>query len=198
MLTAKVGAFNSTNSVTITVAANTFSLVHRYSFSETSGTSTADSVTSDPAYAGALVGGATLGGGKVTLDGSTGYVQLPAGILTGMDEVTIETWASFGTPINSFANLFCFGYADQSGDINDGWGGDYVNVQLNFAGNKSTQLDFAQGLPGFNGELDAVAGTTLDGMTNAHVVAVYHPYAGTESLYINGVLAARLSRCSIT
>jgi hypothetical protein len=49
---------------------------------------------------------------------------------------------------------------------------------------------FGEGLPGFNGEWDADTTSALDGLTNVHVVAVFHPYAGYESLYTNGVLAA--------
>ncbi|MGA2173400.1 MAG: LamG-like jellyroll fold domain-containing protein [Verrucomicrobiota bacterium] len=187
-VSATVGAFTSTNTVTITVSDNPPSLIHRYSFTNSSGTNVADLVGGTN-YTAQLVGGATLGGGQVTLDGSTGYVQLPAGILGGLDEVTIETWASFGSPINHFANLFCFGYADQTG-ANNGSGADYINVQLDYAGNPTTQLDFGQGIPGNTGERDAVANTALDGKTNVQVVAVYHPYAGYESLYINGALAA--------
>jgi hypothetical protein len=187
-VTAAVGSFTTPSPVTITVA-NTPSLIHRYSFSETSGTSAADSITGDPDYAGELSGGATLGGGQVTLDGQTGFVQLPAGILSGLDEVTIETWASFGSPINVYANLFCFGYADQSGDPNDGFGGDYINVVPN-SGGTTTQASFGQGLPGFNDEWDAGTPNLLGGQTNVHVVAVFHPFANYEALYINGVLAA--------
>jgi hypothetical protein len=188
-LSAKVGALTSTNMVTITVSDNPPSLIHRYSFTNSSGTNIEDSIGGTN-YTAQLMGGATLGAGKVTLDGATGYVQLPAGILSNLDEVTIETWASFGSPINHFANLFCFGYSDQSGDGNDGLGADYINVQLDYAGNPTTQLDFGQGIPGSTGEWDAVADTALDGMSNVQVVAVYHPYAGYESLYINGALAA--------
>ncbi len=192
-VSATVGAFTSGNTVTITVSDNPPAMVHRYSFTASSGTTVADSVTSNPSYAATLEGTAALGGGKVTLDGTQGcYVQLPAGIATGMDEMSVETWASFGSPINVFANLFCFGYADQSGDGNDGYGGDYINVVPNSAGT-TTQVSFGQGLPGFNGERDAGIPNALNGATNVHIVAVFHPYAGYESLYINGVLAATAS-----
>jgi hypothetical protein len=184
-VSASVGAFTTTNTVTITVANHT-TLSHRYSFSETSGTSTADSV-GGVTYAGTLQGGATLGGGQVTLDGATGYVQLPAGILSGMDEVTIEAWASFGTQLN-YASLCSFGYSDQTGDGNNGLGADYIAVQLDHGSPGNTFLEYGPGIPGFTGEQDAVANMGLDGMTNVHVVAVYHPYAGYQSLYINGAL----------
>jgi hypothetical protein len=188
-LSAVVGAFTSTNTVTITVSDNPPSLVHRYSFTNSSGATVADSV-GGASYTAQLLGGATLGGGKLTLDGATGYVQLPSGILGGLDEVTIETWASFGSPINVYACLFCFGYSDQTGDGNDGLGADYINVQLDNAGAATTHLSFGQGIPGYDGEWNAETSNALDGQTNVHVVAVFHPYAGYESLYTNGVLAA--------
>jgi hypothetical protein len=188
-LSAVVGAFTTTNTVTITVSDNPPSLIHRYSFTNSSGTTAADSV-GGANYTAQLVGGATLGGGKVTLDGATGYVQLPSGILGGLDEVTIETWASFGSPINVYACLFCFGYSDQTGDGNNGLGADYINVQMDNAGAATTHLSFGQGIPGFDGEWDADTGNALDGQSNVQVVAVFHPYAGYESVYTNGVLAA--------
>ncbi len=188
-LSAVVGSFTTTNTVTINVANNTASLLHRYSFTGSSGTNVADPI-GGANYTANLVGGASLGGGQVTLDGATGYVQLPSGILGGLDEVTIETWASFGSPVNVFACLFCFGYSDQTGDGNNGLGADYINVQCDNAGAATTHLSFGQGIPGFSGEWNAVANSALDGQTNVHVVAVYHPYAGYQSLYTNGVLAA--------
>lgn len=188
-ITGKVGSLTAGNPVTITVLSKP-TLVHRYSFTASSGTSVSDSVTGSPSYAATLVGGATLGGGQVTLDGQTGYVQLPAGIASGMDEITVETWASFGNPINTYANLFCFGLADQFGDANDGFGGDYINVVPN-SGGTDTQISFGQGLPGFNDEWDASAGSILlTGVNNAHVVAVFHPFADYEELYINGTMVS--------
>jgi hypothetical protein len=196
-ISAKVGALTSTNTVTITVSDNPPSLIHRYSFTNSSGTTAADSIGGSN-YTAQLVGGATFGGGKVTLDGLTGYVQLPAGILSNLDEVTIETWASFGSQTETSVNtpgpsLFCFGYASAT----TGFGGDYINVELDRAGSATTRLNFGQGIGGNGlpniieaGEWDAVANNALDGQANVQVVAVYHPYAGYESLYTNGVLAA--------
>jgi hypothetical protein len=184
-LTAQVGPFTSTNSVSVTVAPLGANLIHRYSFSETSGTTSADLVPGNsPTWDATLNGGVTLGGGQATLDGSTGYIQLPAGILNGLDEVTIEIWASFGSPINTWANLFAFG--DTSGSGN---GMNYINLQPHTGATvNGSQLVFGQGSPAQ--EQDAVINTTLDGQTNMHIVAVYHPWAGYESFYTNGVLAA--------
>src|ERR1700677_974415 len=88
-LRATVGAFNSTNSVTIIVAPSAAALIHRYSF--TNGVS--DSVGSAD---GSLNGDANVTGGQLVLDGTQGTsASLPAGILSGLNEVTIEAWATF-------------------------------------------------------------------------------------------------------
>jgi hypothetical protein len=185
VITAKVGALTSTNALTVTVPAAP-TLIHEYKFDETSGTNVVDSVPGNsPTWDATLVGGATLGGGQVTLDGSSGYVQLPAGILTGVNEVTIEVWASFGSPINTWANLFAFGNTDSS----SGLGENYINLQPH-TGGSTTGANFGIGDPGSGAETDAVLGNTLDGMTEVQVVAVYHPMAGNNMLYTNGVFAA--------
>ena len=182
-ITAKLGTLSGTNSVTLTVVPVSNSLIHRYSFSETTGTTSADSIPGNsPTWDATLNGNATLGGGQVTLDGTNGYVQLPAGILSGYDEVTIEAWATFGSPINTWANLFAFGNSD--GATN---GQDYVTFQPHTGGG-GTQGTFGQGDPGFNAERNCVINNTLDGMTNIQVAMVYHPLAGYEALYTNGVL----------
>jgi hypothetical protein len=186
-ISATVGS-HTASPITFTVS-HTTSMSHRYSFTASSGTTVPDSITGSPSYAATLIGGATLGGGQVTLDGSTGYVQLPAGILAGAGDVAIETWASFGNPVNTWAGLFAFGYNDESGDANDGLGGDYIAFQPH-TGGAGTQQAFGQGLPGFDDESDAVWATPLDGMTGAHVVAVYQPSANSFSFYINGVFEA--------
>jgi hypothetical protein len=193
-LTATVGAFTSTNSLTITVAPVVPGLAHEYKFNESPGsTSTADSVGSAP---GAVNGDATFTGtGQLVLSGNQGSsVTLPAGILTGYNQVTIEAWATFPSTINAFANLFAFGNTDLSSPLSStfGDGGNYITFSPH-TGGLTTQANFGQGLPGFNGEWDAVAGGVLDNETNVHVVAVFNPYAGTESVYINGSLAVTQS-----
>ena len=181
-LTATLGSLKSTNSLVLTVG-NTTTLLHEYKFSETSGTDLKDSVPGNsPTWDGTLIGGATLDGSQVTLDGATGYIQLPAGIVSGLDEVTIELWGSFGSPINTWANIFAFGDTDGNGN-----GENYITLQPHTGGG-TCSANFGQGDPA--AEWDAVVGSTLDGLVNAHIVVVYHPLAGYEAIYTNGVLAA--------
>jgi hypothetical protein len=187
ILTAHVGVLNSTNSLTVTVTPMTATLVHRYSFSETTGTTSADLVAGNsPTWDATLNGGVTLGGGQAALDGSTGYIQLPAGAVSGLDELTVETWMTFGSPINTWANMFAFGDTDGGGS-----GMNYIGLQRTGAG--TTGANFGQGDPGNAGERDAVLNTSLDGQANVHLVVVYHPKAGYQAFYTNGVLAATIS-----
>ncbi len=189
-LTATVGAFNSTNSVTITVVPVIPGLAHEYKFNESPGsTTTADAIGGAP---GVVNGDATFtGSGQLVLSGNIGSsVSLPAGILSGVNQVTIETWVTFPGAINAFANLFAFGNSDQSSALSAtfGEGENYITFSPH-TGGLTTQANFGQGLPGNQGEWDAVVGGVLDNQTNVHVVVVYNPYAGSESVYLNGSLA---------
>jgi len=190
-ITATSGANSSTISITVTPFTN--NLAHRYSFSEASGSTTADSVPGNsPAWDATLFGGATLGGGQVALDGSSGYVQLPPGIVSNMDAVTVEAWANFGTAAG-WAPLFYFGDQDAAASPQ---GMNYIGFQP-FTGvqtNSTAAVLFGRGDPGFTGEQDAILPLVSGGVTNylgnVHIVAVFHPYAGYVSFYTNGVLAA--------
>jgi Concanavalin A-like lectin/glucanases superfamily/Bacterial Ig-like domain len=196
-LTATVGALTSTNSVSITVTPVSATLIHRYSFNETSGTTASDSVGGS-VWNASLMGTAAFNGtGQVVLDGATNdadYIQLPGGIISNMDEVTIEMWASFGTTTsNNFENLFAFGYSDTDPlDANYGLGGNYVTFSPHTGGG-TAQLNFGQGVPGNSGERDAIINSTLDGQNDMQVVGVFSPDTGNEAFYTNGVLAARVS-----
>ena len=84
------------------------SLLHEYSFSETGGSSTADSV-GGPAWAGTLFNGATLSGGQLTLSsGPSQYVSLPSGIVSTLTNFTVEAWVRLNSTAN-WARIFDFG-----------------------------------------------------------------------------------------
>jgi len=189
-ITATSGVLSS--NILIVVTPFTNSLIHDYKFSETSGTTAADSVPGNsPTWDGTLNGGATFGGGQVTLDGSSGFVQLPAGIVSSMDAVTVEGWASFG-PASAWATLFDFG--DQDGLISP-QGMNYIGFQpFTGATVPGAAVLYGRGDPG-NGDDQGTAYSLVGGgvtnyLGNVHVVCVFHPYAGYVALYTNGVLAA--------
>lgn len=189
-LQAKWGALS--NSIPVVVAPfgpPSKSLIHRYSFSETSGTNTADSVGGTN-WTGTLVGGATFASGQVVLDGNSGYVQLPAGIVSNLNAITLETWVTFiGNPINTWAPVYAFGDSDTNDDANEGLGENYIALQPHTSA-ATCQQTFGQGLPGSGAETDAVGAAPLDGLTNVQIVAIYNPDAGSFYYYTNGVLAA--------
>ena len=82
--------------------------MHRYSFSETGGATTADSV-GGPAWTGALPNGGTFSSGQLTLSSaSSQYVSLPAGIVNTLSNFTIETWVKLNTTAN-WNRIFDFG-----------------------------------------------------------------------------------------
>jgi hypothetical protein len=192
-LTASYGGKNSP-ALTVTVVPVTPTLVNRFSFSEPAGSLT---VTDSIAGAiGTLNSTATINGtGQLVLDGTKGCsVSLPPGILTNMDEVTIEVWATFPGAINPYANLFAFGNTDLGlGDPNYGDGYDYVTCSPHTGASPNTvAANFGPGDPGFTGEFanDVTWTGVLDNQTNVQVVAVWHPLAASSALYTNGTLLA--------
>jgi hypothetical protein len=193
-LTASVGALNSTNSVTITVTPVVPNPIHRYSFTNATAVAAMDSI----GHANGTLNGTAAfnGSGQLALDGTVGSsVTLPAGILGGLDEVTIEAWATFPGTINPYANLFAFGGTDTTPlDPNEGAGYNYVTFSPHTGATPNTmQANFGQGVPGSAGERDAVLTGVLDNQTNVHIVVVFHPLAGYEAFYTNGVLAGSIS-----
>jgi hypothetical protein len=195
-LTASVGALNSTNSVVVTVAPVVPNPIHRYRFNNPSATAAVDSIGGAN---GTLNGTASFNGsGQLALDGTVGSgVTLPAGIIGGLEEVTIETWATFPGAINPNANLFAFGRTDATPlSPTIGAGLNYILFSPH-TGGSTMSANFGQGTPGNSGERNAVLSGVLDNQANVHIVVVYHPLAGYEAFYTNGVLAASISMFNI-
>jgi alpha-L-fucosidase len=151
-------------------------LIHRYSFNETNGTTARDSVGGAN---GTLHGGAQFdGSGHVTLNGAPGtYVSLPGRLLAGLSNVTIEAWV---TNAVSPDNVALFSFDD---GLQDGVGGGYLRYVLHDQGNGRNFLELASGsgsplIPGYPG---------LGGQS-VHVVCVYNPAGGFAAVYTNGTL----------
>ncbi|MFD0671425.1 DUF5695 domain-containing protein [Cohnella sp. GCM10027633] len=110
LLSASDSALSATDTVTITVNAPLADQLVRYQFSESSGTSAAD--TSGNGKTGTLNGGASFAAGQsgnaVTLNGTNGYVSMPSGIANGATSVTIATWVK-ATSLSNWTRIFDIG-----------------------------------------------------------------------------------------
>jgi hypothetical protein len=158
-------------------AAHSQTLTHRYSFFSTPNGST--TVTDSVAAAnGTLKGSASIAGGQLVLNGTSGtYVSLPGGLITGSSAVTIETWATFPSTL-PISFLYGFGNTDAGGS-----GENYIFSTAQLGRIAITGVD-----PGWQGE-QAVQVADWAGQTNLHIVAVYAPASGYIALYTNGILA---------
>jgi endo-1,4-beta-xylanase len=99
---------NSVQAAATTLSPTLGSLLHRYSFSESGGSSVADSV-GGPVWNGSLSNGGTLSGGQLTLSANASqYVSLPAGIVGGLSNLTVMAWVN-PTTVSNWSRLFDFG-----------------------------------------------------------------------------------------
>ena len=166
---------SATQSVSVIYVPTT--LVHRYSFSETTGTNAADSVGGQ-AWSGTLPRGGTFGGGQLALAAaSQQYVQLPANIVSNYSAVTIEAWLTF--PDQLPVNCFFFGFGNTNGTA----GANYI-----FCAPQSGRIAITSG--NYASEQNAYGNFDFSFHTNFHVTAVFNPPAGYVALYTNGILAA--------
>jgi hypothetical protein len=178
-VTATYGGQSNTQTINVTIPPVT--LAHRWSFNETSGTTVADTVGG---ATGTLQGSATLGGGAVTLDGISGYVSLPAGLIAGDSAVTFETWVSVdpNTANDANARLFAFGSSPGTNE---------VAVSADTGDNTAVQ---------FFGPvtLSAVRNGYLGLGQELHLVAVFNPPVGTIDLFLNGLWQNSVTNLSFT
>ncbi len=172
VITNASGSSITSSVASVVIGAANF-LTNRYSFA-TDGT---DSIGGQN---GTVNGGVTFNGnGTMTLDGSSGYIQLPSNIInTNAGAVTIETWASFGTIANN-SQLFAFGNTNGTSGYN------YI-----FSTPHGSAARAAITAGNYTSEQGAAAGIALDNFSGVQIVAVFAPYANTLSFYTNGVLAA--------
>ncbi len=83
-------------------------LAHRYSFDGLGG-SVPDSVGGEPGMLVPPTGGTFDGQGTLSLDGSTGYVDLPNHLLQGLGDATFMVWTSWPKGGSGFERIFDFG-----------------------------------------------------------------------------------------
>jgi Concanavalin A-like lectin/glucanases superfamily len=162
----------STN-LTITVVANPPVLTHRYSF-------TSDASDSIGGANGTLEGTASVTGGQLVLDGSTGcYLSLPGNAIniSTNSAVTFDTWVAFGDAA-TWAELFAFGNTNNGNGVNN-----IACVPCADAGGFHN-WGLTENLP--NGKTPSWAHGWHD--VTAHITCVLDPPTGTISVYRDGVL----------
>jgi len=168
---ASYGGLSATNSLQVIAPPTVLS--HRYSFAS-------DASDSIGGANGTLMGSASVSGGQLVLDGSSGcYLSLPAGqinIATNTS-ATFEAWVTFNNP-STWAYLFGFGNTNNGGGVGqigcvpcaDAGGYHHWGITENQSGGAT--VSWAHG---------------WNNMT-AHVTAVVDPATGTISIYRDGVL----------
>src|ERR1017187_3524693 len=177
--------------LSLPIALRAQTLKNEWSFNEGSGSTAVDSISSSNIT---LVGGASLGGGVLTLPGGNGnYAQLPDGILsTFTNSMTIETWFtdtggqtwarvwSFGGSTVSFApnNANYIDLCPQAGNANNINGGFWAEFN-----HGSGAKDAADPIPASS---DADRTPVKTGVA-VYATVVYDGPSQTARLYFNGV-----------
>jgi Concanavalin A-like lectin/glucanases superfamily len=163
-------------------------LAHRYRFSG-SGSVISDSVGT----AHGTTVGATLSNGKVSLSGNDQYVDLPNGLISTLESVTVEAWVNWlANPSNSDADwqtIFSFG-ANAGGEGVQGEGSTYL--YLTAKSGDSDEIRAGYTLTGFNNEIfadgDRALPVSSDLTRGTQVVLVVNASQGSLAVYIDGTL----------
>jgi len=178
VVTNAIGYSATSAAATLVVGAANF-LANRYSF-------TSDTTDSIGGQTGSLFGNATVTGGQLVLDGTSGtYMELPAGLFNGANStaLTVEFWATYGVNPN---NVYVFGFGVTNFLTGSGIVGfNYVTYSPHNAGGQ--MLAASPSDPNFVQSQTATG--NLDGRT-VHVACVIDPPTQTLSIYTNGVLEA--------
>ena len=162
-VTASYQTFSATNTVTV-VDPLTNNLRHRYPF-------TTDANDVYGTANGTLNGGAAIVNNQLLLDGVSGYVSLPTGIMAAYTNFTIEAWVS-NTVSAGWARIMDFGSSTA------------VNMFLTPSAGGGP-LRFAITLNGGGGEQQLTAPAVLPVNVLKHVVVTLNN--GVGILYVDGV-----------
>ena len=167
-------ATGNTGSRTFTVTVQPFAQGRAWlKFDEMSGT-TADDATGN-GWAGTLAGGPIWSEGKinraVSLSGSTQYVTLPTGVVSGLNDFTIAAWVKLNS-VSNWSRLFDFGT------------GTNVYMFLSPKNGANNVARFAISTAGGGGEQKIDGNAALPTGVWTHVAVTLSGSTGT--LYVNG------------
>jgi alpha-L-arabinofuranosidase len=155
-------------------------LIHRYSFSN-GDLSAIDSVGGQH---GTLERGATISGNAVQLDGAGDYVNLPAGLITGLTTLTFEAWFTCATDNSTWTRIWDFGDTNPS----SGAGRKYVFFTPK-SGSNTFRYAISDADPGYNNENRVETTFTATGVF-VYVACVHDGSNGAVKLYVNGQLVS--------
>jgi hypothetical protein len=170
-------------------------LVHRYGFNEAAGSTTVEDLvgTADGLVKGE--GAVFDGAGQLILPGTTtsaadppaGYVDLPNGIISSLENASFEAWVTWDNPAaGGWQRIFDFGTSAGGEDVVDGNGG---YLFLSPAGNAN--LRFAVRDPATAAEpVQATASRPLPSGVEVYVAVSYNYAANQSRLYSNAVVVA--------
>jgi O-Glycosyl hydrolase len=166
------GANTNTGAIWSFATGRAPALAHRYGFSETSGSTVADSI-GGPVWTGTLPNGVTFSGGQLTLaSASQQYVSLPSAIVSTLSNCTFETWVRLNASAN-WNRIFDFGSNTTT------------NMFLTPQNGSNSRLRFAITTSGAGGE------QRIDSTSALSVGSMYHIAITLEGntgiLYLNGV-----------
>lgn len=164
-------------------------LAHRYQFD-------ANAQDTVGTAHGQLVGGATLNGTGVVLDGSSGYVNLPNNLITGYTSVTFETWVSNNLS-GTWARIWDFGNSSGGEDFPLGSGtsgSEYLFITTRNGGG-SIEVNYT--VPGLGQSVDW-SGTQLPSGVRKHIVWTSDAAAQTMLLYVDGMLVGSNTATTLT
>lgn len=177
------------------LSAEDFSLAHRYDFTGTLGQKTI--IDSQGEAHGMLVGsGSFTNGGQLYMAGGTlsytgGYVDLPDGILSSLEEVTVEAWLTriYSTSSPYWPRIFDFG-----SQLN-GVGQSYFFLSPAVAQDNLTNdvnlIRFSASTNGILAESPRLtAHPMMETNVETHFAVSYSPARNLSKLYENGVLVS--------
>ncbi|HXG47248.1 MAG TPA: LamG-like jellyroll fold domain-containing protein [Methylomirabilota bacterium] len=183
----------------LTVLKDTPKLKHRYSFGEAVGQTVARD--SNGTADGELRGGATFdGAGRLTLDGASGYVNLPNDIVATIENITIEAWVQ-DDGSGGWARIFDFG--------NSAAGEDFPIGQTGAAGTQYMFLSLPSGLGNLRGAYTIGGGGAAEQLIEwvgnrppagqmVHIVWTSSGAATTGRLYVDGMLVNENRNVTLT
>lgn len=157
---------------------------HRYSF-EGSGTVALDSVGSAD---GTLMDGAILNGaGEVALDGASAYVNLPLGLIAGLEAATFEAWYEWGAPtIAPWTRIMDIG-SNSAGPGAQGTGETYL-VLTPMAGSGISEHAGVVKTAQSGSSIKVYSGLMPVAGQRTHLAWTFDSAADSMSLYVDGVL----------